>query len=137
MEEIFAVTVFVAVLIVMATELAHRTVAALLGALVVVSFGVVWRNEAAAEIIDWNTIGLLAGMMGMESTSESALLVATVSLTESGTSGRCATEDKLSIESPAPPDDDAGPEEAPHPFGSLRRNTAPPSFAFSAVRSPP
>ncbi len=63
MEEIFAVTVFAAVLIVVAAELVHRTVAALLGALVVVSFGVLEQNEAAAEFIDWNTIGLLAGMM--------------------------------------------------------------------------
>lgn len=64
-EEVFAVTIFVAVLIVIATELAHRTVAALLGALVVVSFGIVDQHEAAVEFIDWNTIGLLAGMMVM------------------------------------------------------------------------
>jgi Na+/H+ antiporter NhaD/arsenite permease-like protein len=64
-EEVFAVTVFVAVLTVIATDLAHRTVAALLGAFVVVSFGVVGQHEAAAEFIDWNTIGLLAGMMVM------------------------------------------------------------------------
>ena len=63
LEEVFAVAVFVAVLIVIATELAHRTVAALLGALVVVSFGIVEHNEAATEFIDWNTLGLLAGMM--------------------------------------------------------------------------
>jgi Na+/H+ antiporter NhaD/arsenite permease-like protein len=62
-EEIFAVTVFAAVLIVVAAELVHRTVAALLGGLVVVAFGVVEQNEAAAEFVDWNTIGLLAGMM--------------------------------------------------------------------------
>ncbi len=64
-EEVFAVVVFVAVLVAIATEWVHRTVAALLGALVVVSFGVVEQNEAAAEFIDWNTIGLLAGMMIM------------------------------------------------------------------------
>jgi Na+/H+ antiporter NhaD/arsenite permease-like protein len=63
MEEVLAVTAFAAVLIVVAAELVHRTVAALLGALVVVSFGVVEQNEAATEFIDWNTIGLLAGMM--------------------------------------------------------------------------
>ena len=40
-EAIFAVTVFVVVLVVIATELVNRTVAALLGAAVVVSFGVV------------------------------------------------------------------------------------------------
>src|SRR3712207_1060097 len=63
MEAIFAVTVFTVVLVVIAAELVNRTVAALLGAAVVVSFGVVEQNEAAAEFVDWNTIGLLAGMM--------------------------------------------------------------------------
>jgi Na+/H+ antiporter NhaD/arsenite permease-like protein len=51
------------VLAVIATELVNRTVAALLGAAVVVSFGVVEQHEAAAEFVDWNTIGLLLGMM--------------------------------------------------------------------------
>ena len=63
MEEIFAVALFVVVLAGIATELLNRTVAALLGAAVVVAFGVVEQNEAASEFIDWNTIGLLAGMM--------------------------------------------------------------------------
>src|SRR5215207_4117641 len=63
MDEVFAVTVFVVVLVVIAVELVNRTVAALLGAAVIVSFGVVEQHEAAAEFVDWNTIGLLAGMM--------------------------------------------------------------------------
>ena len=63
MEEIFAVALFVVVLAVIATELLNRTVAALLGAVTIVAFGVVEQNEAASEFIDWNTIGLLAGMM--------------------------------------------------------------------------
>jgi len=63
MEAIFAVTVFAAVLVVIATELVNRTVAALLGAAIVVSFGVVEQHKAAAEFVDWNTIGLLLGMM--------------------------------------------------------------------------
>ena len=63
MEEIFAVALFVVVLAGIATELINRTVAALLGATVVVAFGVVEQTEAASEFIDWNTIGLLAGMM--------------------------------------------------------------------------
>jgi Na+/H+ antiporter NhaD/arsenite permease-like protein len=63
MEAIFAVTVFTVVLVVIAAELVNRTVAALLGAAVVVSFGVVDQHEAAAEFVDWNTIGLLLGMM--------------------------------------------------------------------------
>ena len=62
-EEIFAVALFVVVLVGIATELINRTVAALLGAAVVVAFGVVEQNEAASEFVDWNTIGLLAGMM--------------------------------------------------------------------------
>jgi Na+/H+ antiporter NhaD/arsenite permease-like protein len=63
MEAIFAVTVFAVVLVVIAAELVNRTVAALLGAAVVVSFGVVEQHQAAAEFVDWNTIGLLLGMM--------------------------------------------------------------------------
>ncbi len=63
MEEIFAVALFVVVLVAIAAELLNRTVAALLGAAVIVAFGVVEQNEAASEFIDWNTIGLLAGMM--------------------------------------------------------------------------
>ncbi len=63
MEAIFAITVFVVVLVVIAAELVNRTVAALLGAAVVISFGVVEQHEAAAEFVDWNTIGLLLGMM--------------------------------------------------------------------------
>jgi len=62
-EAIFAVAVFTVVLVVIAAELVNRTVAALLGAAVVVSFGVVDQHEAAAEFVDWNTIGLLLGMM--------------------------------------------------------------------------
>jgi Na+/H+ antiporter NhaD/arsenite permease-like protein len=62
-EEIFAVALFVVVLGVVATEVVNRTVAALLGAVVVVGFGLVEQSEAASEFIDWNTIGLLAGMM--------------------------------------------------------------------------
>lgn len=65
MEEIFAVALFVVVLAGIALELVNRTVAALLGAAVIVSFGVVEQSEAASEFIDWNTIGLLAGMMVM------------------------------------------------------------------------
>ena len=51
-EAIFAVTVFAVVLVVIAAELVNRTVAALLGAAVVVCFGVVDQHEAAAEFVD-------------------------------------------------------------------------------------
>ena len=63
MEAIFAVAVFVVVLVIVGTEVINRTVAALLGAAAIISFGVVEQSEAATEFIDWNTIGLLAGMM--------------------------------------------------------------------------
>ena len=63
MEAVFAVVLFVVVLVIVGTEVINRTVAALLGAAVVISFGIVEQSEAATEFIDWNTIGLLAGMM--------------------------------------------------------------------------
>lgn len=63
MQEVFAVALFVAVLGVIASERVNRTVAALFGAAIVVAFGIVEQEAAATEFIDWNTIGLLAGMM--------------------------------------------------------------------------
>ncbi len=63
MHEILAVGLFALVLALIAFELAHRTVLALLGAAILVAFGVLDQEEAAAEFVDWNTIGLLAGMM--------------------------------------------------------------------------
>ena len=63
MQEVFAVALFAVVLLLIAFELVNRTVAALLGAAILVSFGIVEQGEAATEFIDWNTIGLLAGMM--------------------------------------------------------------------------
>src|SRR5919112_6120756 len=63
MEAIFAITVFTIVLVAIAGELVNRTVAALLGASAVISFGIVEQHEAAVEFVDWNTIGLLLGMM--------------------------------------------------------------------------
>lgn len=63
MQEAFAISLFALVLVFIAFELAHRTVLALLGAAVLVAFGVVSQEQAASEFVDWNTIGLLAGMM--------------------------------------------------------------------------
>jgi Na+/H+ antiporter NhaD/arsenite permease-like protein len=63
MEEIFVVALFVLVLVFIGSELANRRVVALLGAAVVIASGIVEQSEAAVEFIDWNTIGLLAGMM--------------------------------------------------------------------------
>jgi Na+/H+ antiporter NhaD/arsenite permease-like protein len=62
-QEVLAISVFVLVLILIGAELVNRTVAALFGAAVVVSFGVLEQHAAASEFVDWNTIGLLAGMM--------------------------------------------------------------------------
>jgi len=57
-----AVTIFVVALAVIASERLHRTKVALLGASLVLILGVI-DQEAAIESIDFNTIGLLAGMM--------------------------------------------------------------------------
>ena len=63
MQEFFAVALFVVVLALIAFEILNRTVAALLGAAILISFGILGQEQAATEFIDWNTIGLLAGMM--------------------------------------------------------------------------
>jgi len=60
---LFAVVLFAVVLVVIAAELAHRTAVAFLAAAVLIALGIVDQHEAATEFIDWNTIGLLAGMM--------------------------------------------------------------------------
>jgi len=59
-----AVGVFAAVLVAIASERVDRTKIALAGAAVVV-LGQAIDQHAAIEAIDWNTIGLLAGMMLM------------------------------------------------------------------------
>jgi len=59
-----AVVTFVVVLAVIASERVHRTKVALLGAAIVVLFvGGEFDQETAIEAVDFNTIGLLAGMM--------------------------------------------------------------------------
>ncbi len=59
-----AVVAFLVVLAVIASERVHRTKVALLGAAIVVLFvGNEYDQELAIESIDFNTIGLLAGMM--------------------------------------------------------------------------
>jgi len=57
-----AVTVFLVVYAVIVLEAVHRTTIALVGAVCLVLLGVVSQNEAIAAI-DWNTLGLLIGMM--------------------------------------------------------------------------
>lgn len=59
-----AVIAFVIALAVIATERVHRTKVAMVGAAIVVLFaGAEYDQELAIEAIDFNTIGLLAGMM--------------------------------------------------------------------------
>ncbi len=61
---LLAVATFLIALAVIASERVHRTKAALLGAAIVVLFvGGDYGQEAAIEAVDFNTIGLLAGMM--------------------------------------------------------------------------
>ncbi|HEX2084823.1 MAG TPA: ArsB/NhaD family transporter [Solirubrobacteraceae bacterium] len=58
----FAVGIFVLALALIATERLHRTKVALIGAILVLVTQTI-EQDAAIEAIDWNTIGLLAGMM--------------------------------------------------------------------------
>jgi Na+/H+ antiporter NhaD/arsenite permease-like protein len=58
-----AVATFLAVLVAVGTERVNRTKAALLGAAFVVLFVGQFSQEKAIESIDFNTLGLLAGMM--------------------------------------------------------------------------
>ncbi|HEV2813857.1 MAG TPA: SLC13 family permease, partial [Solirubrobacteraceae bacterium] len=57
-----AVGIFVLALAVIATERLHRTKVALVGAILVLVTQTI-EQDAAIAAIDWNTIGLLAGMM--------------------------------------------------------------------------
>jgi Na+/H+ antiporter NhaD/arsenite permease-like protein len=65
----FAVALFAAALAVIATERVHRTKVALVGAALVLITQTV-DQEAAVEAIDWNTLGLLTGMMLMVKITE-------------------------------------------------------------------
>jgi Na+/H+ antiporter NhaD/arsenite permease-like protein len=58
-----AIATFVIVLAVIASERMHRTNVALLGAAIVVLFVGEFSQEQAIESVDFNTIGLLTGMM--------------------------------------------------------------------------
>ena len=59
---LFALVVFLVVLAVFALDWVHRTPAALLGALLVIVAGVIGQEEAV-EAVNWETLGLLVGMM--------------------------------------------------------------------------
>jgi Na+/H+ antiporter NhaD/arsenite permease-like protein len=59
---LFALVVFLVVLAVFALDWVHRTPAALLGALLLIVAGAIGQEEAV-EAVNWETLGLLVGMM--------------------------------------------------------------------------
>ncbi|MDQ4000693.1 MAG: SLC13 family permease, partial [Actinomycetota bacterium] len=59
---VFALAVFLTVLVVFALDWVHRTPAALLGALLLIVAGTIGQEEAV-EAVNWETLGLLVGMM--------------------------------------------------------------------------
>ena len=61
-QAIFATAVFLITYAVIVSEKVHRTIIAFFGAALVVITGIL-SPEQAVEAIDWNTIGLLTGMM--------------------------------------------------------------------------
>jgi len=62
MQAYIAITVFIIVYAFILSEKVHRTIAALLGGMLLILLGVL-AQEKAIEHIDWNTLGLLVGMM--------------------------------------------------------------------------
>jgi len=66
---VFAIVLFAAALAVIASERVDRTKVALAGAVVVLLTQTI-EQEAAVEAIDWNTLGLLVGMMLMVKITE-------------------------------------------------------------------
>ncbi len=58
-----AVGIFLAVYTFIIVEKVHRTVVALVGGTLVIALGLVSQNQAFTKYIDFNTIGLLIGMM--------------------------------------------------------------------------
>ncbi len=60
--EVLAATIFVLMYVVIVSEKIHRTVAAMLGAVSMVLLGIL-SQETALHHVDFNTLGLLVGMM--------------------------------------------------------------------------
>lgn len=60
--EILALSIFVVVYFFIISEIVHRTVIALLGAAVMIMSGILTQSKAISYV-DFNTIGLLVGMM--------------------------------------------------------------------------
>ena len=61
-QAIFCICLFVVIIALIATEKIHRTVLALSGAVILLISGIVSFDEAIGAI-DWNTLGVLCGMM--------------------------------------------------------------------------
>lgn len=61
-EAVFSICLFVLVIALIATEKIHRTVLALSGAMILLISGIVSFDDAI-DSIDWNTLGVLCGMM--------------------------------------------------------------------------
>lgn len=61
-QAIIALTIFLITYVIIISEKIHRTIVAMFGGLLMVAFGVLKQNEAIHHI-DFNTIGLLIGMM--------------------------------------------------------------------------
>ncbi len=57
-----ALVVFILTYVAIMSEKVHRAIAALLGGMILITIGVL-SQETAIEHIDWNTLGLLIGMM--------------------------------------------------------------------------
>ena len=70
--QIVAVAVFVVVMITIMTEKLHRSLAAITGAMIVLALHVM-PFDAAMEHIDFNTLGVLLGMMLFVSVCSSSL----------------------------------------------------------------
>jgi Na+/H+ antiporter NhaD/arsenite permease-like protein len=63
-QEILAAAIFAGVYLLIVSERLHRTLAALLGAVIVIATGLLTQSEAFSEaVVDFNVIFLLAGMM--------------------------------------------------------------------------
>ncbi len=62
--QLAALAIFAGVMVLIVTEKVHRTLAALLGAVIVMASGIMpFDNETLVEHIDFNTLGVLIGMM--------------------------------------------------------------------------
>ena len=62
MQVTIAIIVFIIVYALILSEKVHRTIATLLGGMLLILLGVLSQKKAI-EHIDWNTLGLLVGMM--------------------------------------------------------------------------